>query len=78
VTGPASDAESGAGLERLTVCLIEGNVEALDIWRGQAEYFARILPSTRLRQIESAMNGFDFETALSLLQMAHDTEDRGD
>ena len=75
---PASCAGSRAELERLIECLDEGNVEALDIWRAQVESFARFLTATTRRQVERALNDFDFETALSLLQMARDMDEMED
>jgi two-component system, sensor histidine kinase and response regulator len=72
---PVSRATSLTELERLIECLADGDVESLDIWRTHAEHFARLVPSTTLQQVELALNGYDFETACSLLQAARDMED---
>ena len=66
-TDGESDTDLSTELKQLNALLAEGDVAALDLWQKHAERFAQRLPLVTLKQVAQALDGFDFETALSLL-----------
>ncbi len=64
----ATPEETSEHMRRLRKLLAEGDVEALDVWRAHGDYFAQRLSSTTLRRIKYALDSFDFDTALALLE----------
>ena len=59
--------ETARHLRRLRRLLAEGDNEAVEIWRQQADNFAQLLPVGTLQQVKHALDCFDFDEALSLL-----------
>ncbi|NEX21939.1 response regulator [Thiorhodococcus mannitoliphagus] len=54
-------------IERIRVLLAEGDIEAADLWRTQSNAIAEFLPVTTMQRIGRAMERFDFDNALRLL-----------
>ncbi|MBV5310046.1 hybrid sensor histidine kinase/response regulator [Chromatium okenii] len=60
--------------ERLLKLLAEGDAEAIELWRQQSAGFASFLPVAIFRQVKQAIERFDFDLALTLLDNQNDGE----
>ena len=60
-------------LRQLRQLLAEGDAEAADLWRQESAAFARTLPAATLHRVELALQRFDFDAALGLLDAADGT-----
>lgn len=79
-SGPAADdaepaalsAEVRAHLARLKGLMKQGDLEAVTYWRQQSDVFQRVLPHA-YRQMQAALDEYDFDLALSVLTQSVDT-----
>ncbi len=62
-------------LQNLRQLLTEGDAEAIELWQQCADDFARLLPGVVLLRLRRALDSFDFDTALALLD-AHPENDQ--
>nr|WP_207168385.1 hybrid sensor histidine kinase/response regulator [Thiocystis violacea] len=76
-TTPTSPEEAAQHLQRIRALLAEGDIEAADLWREHADAFAQRLPFATLQRIKHAMDSFDFDNALMLLESLNDTQEAG-
>lgn len=65
--GGSTGRSPGQALARLAALLDTGDGAALDLVEGEAEALAAALGEARWRELEAAVNDFDFERALALL-----------
>ena len=60
-------------LARFRQLLSEGDAEATDLWRQESAVFARVLPALTLQRIEHALQRFEFDAVLELLETSGST-----
>ncbi|MBK1693476.1 hypothetical protein CKO09_01810 [Chromatium weissei] len=71
---PMNTAEIKITLERLRALLAEGDAEAIELWREKTTEFANLLPIAVFRRIKQALDHFDFDLALNLLDNQDNSE----
>ena len=69
---PMDVAAAALQLERLRTLLAEGDAEAIELWRQQAAAFTNLLPTAIFRRVKHALDHFDFDVALTLLDRPAD------
>ncbi|MBK1718843.1 hybrid sensor histidine kinase/response regulator [Thiocystis violacea] len=61
-------ADVATEFKRLMELLAEGDIEATDLWRQHAESFSRVLSFSTRQRVKHALDGFDFDSALAMLE----------
>ncbi|NEV63862.1 hybrid sensor histidine kinase/response regulator [Thiorhodococcus minor] len=63
----ASSGDAAEQIERIRALLAEGDIEATDLWQAHSGSIATLLPVATMQRISRAMERFDFDNALALL-----------